>query len=166
MTYTMAEFEQASQRLSQFILNTAARIAAVYGVSYVAVPSDSAEPAPETYAGIRRMFSDATVIGLVPVRVSADGCDKTIYSEPSVNWAFRFWHDYLHWSQKLDLFLQDELRVASFHLSAVSRKFGEGSLEVKLMAIDTVAQALYFNINGEHVEDQRQFALDHLGIVS
>lgn len=169
MTYTLAEFEQASQRLGQFVMDRAAYIKTGLNIHYVAVTSGGPESAPETYHGIRSMFSDAvssrSATGTPQIRVSADCCDKTIYSEPSVNWAFRFWHDYLHWSQNLDLSLQDELRVASLHLAAVSRKFGENSLEVKLMAIDTVAQALYFNIKGKHVEDQRQFALDHLGVV-
>lgn len=145
------DFDVARIRLGNFIVAKANEICRVNNISY-----EESKNAPETFEGIIAGFAES-FMHLKPFYVSSIGCNNTVYIAPYINWAFRFWHDYLHFKHNLTLSFIDELMVSNIHVHEVELEFGVNSLEAKIMQIDTAAQALYYKIHKEHVYDQLEF---------
>lgn len=149
-------FEMARARLSKFVERQALHISRVTGINY-----EDSEEAPSTYEEVRQEFMTAKALNK-PVRIYRGASDKTIYTSASVNWAFRFWHDYIHFYYELDFSEADELAVGSVQCAAVAAEFGLGSLEYRMMHQDTIGQVLYFAKTGEFIDDQLAFVQERL----
>lgn len=145
------DFDVARILLGNFVVAKANEICRVIHISY-----EASENAPETFEGIIAGFAES-IMHHKPFYVSSVGCDKTVYIAPYVNWAFRFWHDYLHFTHNLTLSFIDELMVSNIHVHEVELEFGVNSLEAKIMQIDTAAQAMYYQIHKDFVVDQLAF---------
>jgi len=150
-TITPFMLDYASQCLSHWIVKHAARISKEIGFSYWPV-SD----APDTFEGVCAEFK-ACMRGGKPFRVYDGASDKTIYTNPETNYAFRFWHDITHAVYKLDFTEHGERATAQKQIDEVSKAFGPDSLEVKLIAADTIGQVEYFAKVGGFVENQKEF---------
>lgn len=150
-TVTAFAFDRACQNLTRFAFAEAARVAKNIGISYEA--SDSA---PETGKAIAAEFEAARrEVRAFPVY--AGGCERTIYSIPEANHAFRFWHDFYHWIMGAGVGLADELRIAEKHAERARAAFGLGSLEALIQYVDVSEQARFYSVTGEFVADQKAF---------
>lgn len=141
----------AIARLGMFILRMAAKITRVTGVNY-----EESLSAPSTFEEVKTEWQLAKKTTR-PFKVYSGASDRTIYDSPHVNWAFRFWHDYLHVFGNRGMNFYDEAVIAKTHIEAVAAEFGESSLEAKIIEADTYGQAVWYAVNGSYVEDQREF---------
>ena len=88
--------------------------------------------------------------------------DRTIYSSPEVNFAFRAWHDWLHLQLQADVDYRDEYMVARAHRQAALAARLPLREELALW-YDTNGQNVYHKHHGKFIEDQRGFVLHCLG---
>lgn len=153
---TQHEFDRARANLHHFVLKTARSVARSVGFGY-----EEVDAAPESLKDIREAFLKARK-DRQSFPVFKGASDKTIYLSAEGNWAFRFWHDILHVIHASDTTFEDEVKLGWFHVSAVEKEFGKGSLEARIMGWDTVGQSAYFAMMGNFPEDQRQFVFDAL----
>lgn len=150
---TMHAFDTACMNLARFMHRKAAEISKDIGISYVEVP---AEQCPDNGKQIARKFAECRR-ECKPFPVYEGGSDDTIYGDKSANYAFRFWHDWLHAAHGCTTGLADELKLAAIHSREVAQVFGAGSLESRIMFADVAAQARYYFNTGAFVTNQRGF---------
>lgn len=148
----------ARTRLSDFVTRKAQHVTRITGVNY-----EECDNAPDSFDTVKECFN-AALRNVQPYKVFKGASDNTIYLKPHHNWAFRFWHDYLHFVRDLDFSTEHEIRVGQIQMAEVAQEFGLGSLEYLLMEIDTVKQVEHFAHTGQFVENQLEFALEHLEI--
>jgi hypothetical protein len=91
-----------------------------------------------------------------PLPVFDGGCERTIYTRPAVNHAFRAWHDTLHLTLWAGFSHGGELAVARAHYDAC-RRAGLPDASAALIGFDTWGQYRYFETTGEFLDDQREF---------
>lgn len=148
--------DEVRQRLSLWVEEQAIAATKRVGYDYMAT-----KVAPSNLGELLTEDQYCRLTG-VDFRVWSGGSSKTIYTAPSYNWAFRFWHDVLHIEHRKDVTLQDELYVAGLHIAAASERFGSNSVESFLIEADTLGQTLYQHRYGEFPEDQLGFARKYL----
>jgi hypothetical protein len=148
--------ELARSNLSKFVIEQANNIKRVLGVNY-----EEKKDAPSTYEAMCENWRMA-LLNKMPVYVYSESCENVIYLSKEANWAFRFWHDYIHFRDGFDFSYENELLVGSHQVAMVGARFGVGSLEYLLMQSDTIGQVEYFKQHGAFVENQLQFALNSL----
>jgi hypothetical protein len=91
----------------------------------------------------------SSVSGLV---VWSGASDKTIYGAPSVNWAFRAWHDSLHLKLNAPFTLEGETLVALEQCRLI------GSDQwAKIIMGEVIGQVEYLNKYGTFPADQIEF---------
>lgn len=156
MKYTEERLQQARERLSKFVRQQALNITRITCINY-----NVTKDAPDTYEGICKQFNNAFKTGFA-VNIYSEASENSIYIAKHYNWDFRFWHDYLHYVNNLDLSVESEYKVGQLHVKAVSEEFGKNSLEYHLMYADTIKQTDYFKKTGGFVDNQELFARDHL----
>lgn len=142
----------ARERLSSFVKRMAHECTRRSGINY----EESDAKSCESWEATKAMFQQAQTLNQ-PVYVRKSDSENSIYTSEAANWAFRFWHDYLHYKHDLTFSFIDEVLVGQFQVSATEREFGEESLEAKLMAADTIGQVLYYQMHGEFVANQLSF---------
>jgi hypothetical protein len=87
-----------------------------------------------------------------------DGASSnTIYADVNVNYAFRAWHDKLHIDLNADFSIEGESRVAMEQ----ARLLKSDSLG-RIIIVEVIDQAKYFNANGFFPVDQVDFVLKQL----
>lgn len=93
--------------------------------------------------------------------------DSTIFADPETNWAFRAWHDWTHWRYQLPFVLAGEREVAERQCADLALVY-PGRPELigwqRLIRIEVVGQASYFESKGRFPDDQYAFALDMLAL--
>lgn len=98
------------------------------------------------------------------IRVWSGASDKTIFGDPKVNHAFRAWHDHTHIVNKLSFKPEHEVAVCEIQkkqLRAYLRN-GRGLYAeelVDLIDIEICGQLAYYQLTGNFVKDQRDFAI-------
>lgn len=95
------------------------------------------------------------------IPVSNVGCDRTIYSSPAVNYAFRAWHDSIHLVLDVGFDFDGELAVALHHVR-VAELAGLPKRDIDMLWADTYGQRLYHEYTGSFVDDQEGFVTDCL----
>lgn len=154
MKYTADEIIAARWRLTPFVHEKAQEYTRKLGVQYEASPN-----APETGPQIAYHMRQSQYHGR-PFPVWSGASDNTIYMNAGGNYAFRFWHDALHYLLSMDTSLVDELELGAMHTGVVMARFGFDSLEAKLMRADTMMQSRYAADHaGNFPEDQLAFVL-------
>lgn len=156
MKFTAQQLVTARHNLSAFVVDMADMVTGATGIHFVA-----SSKAPETLAEIKAEW-DLSVAMRLPFTVWSGASDATIYMSKGANWAFRFWHDYLHVAHLKETSLDDELYLGRLHIEAVEEEFGKGSLEALLMEADTIGQSNHCDKTGAFPEDQLQFAIDYI----
>lgn len=149
------EFDTACKNLAYYMHQRAQAVTRETGISYI--DADECE-VPSTGRGIVNTFAWC-IDRKRPFPISREGNDTAVYGAPA-NLAFRFWHDYLHYSRREGVGLLSELRIARIHREAAESAFGKGSLEARILYADVAAQALHYAASGKFVEDQRSFLMD------
>lgn len=154
-TLTRHAFDQACSNLARFMHIKAAQVARHVGISYDVVP---AEQCPSNGREIKAKFEECRR-ACKPFPVYDGGSENTIYSasDASANYAFRFWHDYLHFAHNCTTGAADELKLAALHRAAVADVFGPDSLEARIMFADVAAQVHFFFNTGNFVQNQVGF---------
>lgn len=111
---------------------------------------ETSEHAPNTYENLAALCPGRHMV------VYSGGSDKTIWSSPEVNYAFRAWHDYIHVQFKLPFTLEGETAAARIQSRSLS------GLAKRLIEIEVIDQAKHFLATGEFVADQRAFTIKKL----
>jgi hypothetical protein len=116
---------------------------------------DVGPDAPDTFAKLKaRLDSGARML------VWDGASDKTIFACPETNYAFRAWHDWLHWKLNADFTPEGERAVMRFMQAQVGHLYGYGEDARRWCAIleaEVVGQL-------EHKEDQGGFPEDQRGV--
>lgn len=86
--------------------------------------------------------------------VWSGGSDKTIYGDPSVNWAFRAWHDSIHKALNAPFTIEGEGLVAIEQARQIGGTFGD------IVTLEINAQAEYFEKHGQFPNDQTTFMIE------
>lgn len=144
----------ARTKLSMWVFQQAEALKRTHGLTY-----EESDNAPESYEGVVAAFDASLNNTGIPILVRKSDSDCTIYLAEFHNWAFRFWHDFLHFWLKADFSLSGEARVAETQIYLCREEFGKDSLEAKLFAADVLGQLAYYHIHNEHVVNQRKFCL-------
>lgn len=157
MSITSAQFDTARKNLSLFILRKALQVQKQVGFGYVDSPV-----APDSFDALMLAWNNSKKTRLAfPVW---NGCsDNTIYTNPGVNYAFRFWHDAIHACTGLGFNTADEIAIGRIQVETVQAEFGKFSIEAMLMYADTIAQSQYAaTTGGEFPANQLEFVRNEL----
>ncbi|WPH18246.1 hypothetical protein [Variovorax paradoxus] len=149
-----ARIDYARKQLTDWTIERAARMARDIGFSY-----EPATDAPNTFEEVCAEFGACTRERR-GFRVWVGASDKTIYTTPEGNYAFRYMHDVMHAVFKHPFDLAGEIGLARRYLAMVRAKFGKDSLEARMVWIDTAGQSMHHDSHGEFPEDQMAFLLD------
>jgi hypothetical protein len=146
---TVENFELARRNLSLYVLQKAEELTRALGIGYI----DSSN-APNDYDSLIAKWKECISKGK-PMPVWDGASDSTVYTSAGANYAFRFWHDFLHYYKKLDFTTDAEVDIGIMQTKEVQKYFGMDSLEAKIMLADTVGQSLYaLENNGEFPDNQ------------
>jgi hypothetical protein len=97
--------------------------------------------------------------------VYGGGSQHTIYADPSVNYAFRAWHDWTHWTGRHDLTFKGEIAVCTDQRRFLMEMFGSTAAIEGWSAIinaEIIGQATYFQFHKRFPVDQRGFVEAYL----
>ncbi len=129
-----------------------------FAIMELAPPHVATYDAPNTWAELVQWAYHASDGD--PIPVYSGGCDKTIYSCPEVNHAFRAWHDMLHLFTHSDFSVRGEMVVNRHHQHILYERRNEFYLtheELYAMNCDVLGQVLYYDRYHEYVDDQAAF---------
>lgn len=145
---------ESREHLTHFVLDRAAFLVDNLGCSWTAQAD-----APDTYPALRRAFAHSRVTG-EPLPVSNENSDSVIFTNPDVNYAFRFWHDCSHVLQGLSFSLPDEFELAILHLEDLQNAgFDPDTAEYKLLRADTLGQVIVNAIAKRFPFEQERFGV-------
>lgn len=115
---------------------------------------DVSSEAPSTYEDL---VKDVAKRGRFTVWNGAS--DETIYADPETNFAFRAWHDWVHWRYNLDFSPANERAVAYVQAAHLLRTYGkewQTNDFVALILAEVIGQAEY----KDHFGDFPHFQVD------
>lgn len=119
---------------------------------HVAVPD-----APETLLDLQLAWN-AYLIDDAPFPVWDGGCERTIYSSPTVNHAFRAWHDMLHVAFGAELNDEGERIVCAESIMILARQAGIVLDDLRAIRFEIVGQLDYAaRHDGQFPDDQAAF---------
>lgn len=145
-------YERAVKNLSAFVVERARETAHDKGFGWVARPD-----APDTYDKLKRAHQLSEQFKR-PLPVSSLYCDNVIYTEPSINYAMRFWHDTLHIGTGLTFNLSDELELGLHHLAIAERNgIKRYSDEWRMLRVDLLGQNYLLGIAKRFPLNQAEF---------
>jgi hypothetical protein len=149
------ELDLARETISEFVLAQAEQTRLEVGFGWAAQPD-----APSKFDVLQAAFERAAITG-EPLPVSDEYSDSVIFTDPSVNFAMRYWHDVNHVRRNLSFHLTDELELSLWHLSILEASgFGPDSLVWQLLHADLVGQVYVMALSRRFPLDQARFAGD------
>jgi hypothetical protein len=152
------ELELARQTISDFVLAQAAQTRTEVGFGWAAQPD-----APSKFDVLQAAFAKAASTG-EPLPVSDEHSDSVIFTDPSVNFAMRYWHDVNHVRRNLSFELIDELELSLWHLSVLEAEgFSPDRVVWQLLHADLVGQVYVMALSRRFPLDQARFAGDCIG---
>lgn len=144
-------YEYARKRYSDYITFAAGKRRIKLGFGWAAVP----ELAPETYEGLVNEYQHC-LNTLQPFLVWSGASDKTVFTSPQINHAFRFVHDTDHVILGADLTHDGEVKVIVPFIMEVFH--AAGFVAAVLCACDLLGQLWYgTNNHGAFVDNQEAF---------
>lgn len=148
-----AALASARASLSRFVVVEASAVAQHVGFGWRGDPA-----APADLRSLLRAYARSRATGL-PLLVSDEHSETTIYGSIEANLAFRFWHDLTHVRLGRGFDLDGEIAVANAQLDVLrAGGLGPGSLEHELFHADTLGQTLCGAATGDFPRDQLCFA--------
>jgi len=121
---------------------------------------DVSNNAPDTY---ERLVEHVNKTGRILVWSGAS--ETTIYGDCEINYAFRAWHDFVHFTHKLGFSVLDEIEVCIIQCDQLVKHFGN-SLEIQkfisYLQAEIIGQAQYEVFYGEFPIDQCAFVVDYI----
>jgi hypothetical protein len=136
--------------------------AAVIAIAKQLFPAgfEVSEDAPDTYEKLKaHLHAGKRLV------VYGGGSEHTIYGDPAVNYAFRAWHDWTHWTGQHDLTFQGEKAACAAQHRFLIELFGNAAQIdrwAKLISAEIVGQATYFQWHKRFPVDQRGFVEAYL----
>ena len=124
------------------------------------------DKAPDNLRDLKALWENCQRIG-GPVIVSDQHCDRTVFSGPAANMAFRAWHDYRHLTEGAEFDDAGERTVHKAMSTDLYRwRMGQGIARMRrafaLLDCENIGQLDYWRAFGSPPEDQRTFALGYL----
>ncbi len=146
------EFKGLSRQLNMAIL-TMAKISLPKGF-------DVSDDAPNDYESLVKHVDNT---GRICVWSGAS--ETTIYGDREVNYAFRAWHDFVHFTYKFNFSVVGEISTWVIQYNQLIKRFGD-SPEIRkfvsYLKAEIVGQARYEVKFGEFPIDQFAFVLDYV----
>lgn len=144
-------YEYARKRYSDYITFAAGKRRIQLGFGWKAVEVG----APDTYDALVDELR-LSAVTLAPFRVWAGASDKTVFTSPQINHAFRFVHDTDHVRLGADLSHYGEVKVIVPFIHEVFH--AAGFVAAVICACDLLGQLCYgTNNHGAFVDDQESF---------
>ena len=116
---------------------------------------DVSEKAPHTFDELKSLLdADKRLV------VYSGGSSSTIYADPQVNYAFRAWHDWSHWTGNHDLSFEGEIAVCrqqQAHLFELYNDTEQTRRWCKLVCAEIIGQATYHLCYKRFPNNQRGF---------
>ena len=125
------------------------------------------DKAPDNLRDLKALWDNCSRIG-GPVIVSDQHCDRTVFSGPAANMAFRAWHDYRHITCNAEFDHVGEARVHEAmqrDLEAFASAFdplADNARTFALLECENIGQLIHWQSLGSPPTDQRTFALGFL----
>lgn len=124
------------------------------------------DKAPDNLRDLKALWENCSRIG-GPVIVSDQHCDRTVFSSPAANMAFRAWHDYRHITENSEFDDAGERKVNRRMAVDLYEWFDERGEPVNrrcyaLLHCENIGQLDYWRAFGSPPADQRTFALGYL----
>jgi hypothetical protein len=116
---------------------------------------DVSHEAPATYEELKALLDARQRLV-----VYAGGSDHTIYGDPAINYAFRAWHDWTHWTGEHDLTLEGEIAVCQHqqrHLLALYGDTAQSRRWREIVHAEIIGQGTYYRYHKRFPDDQRGF---------
>lgn len=149
----------ARYNLTRFYTNKAEVLCKVLNIGF-----EDNTSASEDFTEVVKEWKRVTAQGGT-IKVFSGASDLTIFTHKHGNYAFRFWHDYLHYLHNLDFSHHSEILVGYMHVQEVQKEFGNDSLESKLIRADTIGQTDYNRKYGKFPDNQLEFAKQYIEII-
>lgn len=146
--------QTSRKNLTNWITQQAESLSRVLGFGF-----EDSQNAPSTFEEISKELSECIAGRRLTYRVFSGASDNVVYLNKHANYAFRFVHDWLHYSHGLDLTPESEYKIAGLHLESFKKYHPNDNLGFHLLLADTAGQTLKYNQSGDHVQDQLAFAL-------
>lgn len=121
---------------------------------------DVADDAPHTFEALKAHLDAGRRLV-----VWAGGSQGTVYADPCVNYAFRAWHDWSHWSGNHDFSLDGEIATCEMQCRQLVGSFGDTVRTKRWCAIiraEIIGQGLYYHRHKRFPEDQRAFVREYV----
>jgi hypothetical protein len=118
------------------------------------------DDAPDTYEKLKAHL-DLTK----QMVVWSGGSETTIYADKEVNYAFRAWHDWCHYTGRHAFTVVGERAVFAMQCSHLILFYGDcyqTRLWIKLLRAEVIGQQEHFYKHGHYPNDQRAFVLAYL----
>lgn len=115
--------------------------------------------APESLKGITAQARKGVFV------VWNGGSEKTIFSSPQANYAFRAWHDRCHVTGQHPFTREGELAVRDMQAAEIYGMLGpvRSAMARKFLTAEILGQFDYHAARGHYPDNQRAFALAYLG---
>lgn len=95
------------------------------------------------------------------IAVWSGASDRTVFSDPETNYAFRAWHDFHHWRHQLSFDAYGERVVLEHQVADIRTLYGHGAdadRMVEILEAEVLGQLMHEAEHGDFPEDQRAFA--------
>lgn len=114
---------------------------------------DVSEDAPGTYPALKEHLDAGKRLV-----VYDGGCEGTIYVDPTVNHAFRAWHDFSHWKGGHDFSVEGECAVFEMQRQHLLYAYGDQAERwIAILNAEVIGQRLFYERYKRFVDDQRGF---------
>ena len=117
---------------------------------------DVADDAPQT---LEELTAHIKRTGRMAVWSGAS--ERTVFSDPETNYAFRAWHDWHHWRHQLPFDAEGERKVCERQIADVRLLYGYSADADRMVAIleaEVLGQLAHQVEHGEFPKDQHAFA--------
>jgi len=97
--------------------------------------------------------------------VYSGGSDQTIFADAETNYAFRAWHDAIHFNNRFEFTTLGEFETWRAHCRDLFKLFGENKKTHKwadLLYAEIVGQAEYLARHGSFPANQYAFTVDYI----
>jgi hypothetical protein len=97
--------------------------------------------------------------------VYSGGSENTIYEDRQVNYAFRAWHDWCHWTGKVALDMEGEVEACQMQCHQLYDVFGFNAQTFRwgtIIKAEVIGQATYYERYQRFPTNQRMFVEHYL----
>ncbi len=119
-----------------------------------------ADDAPSTYQDLKAHLDAGKTF-----TAAREGSEHTIFGNPKINYAFRAWHDWCHWTGEFDFSLSGECATCSLQIEHLRSFYGVNDRTdywARLLIAEVIGQRRYFEKYQCYITDQRAFARAYL----